>query len=447
MRRLVILAAVCVAALLLPAAASAAPNHDGKAAAGGPLARPHAVTPAGPAGARFVPLARTLTGNATLLVHVYSYGNGPEAGAMAGWWVGTDTESASGSGVVDADGLVAFTGVPAATENNGEIMIQPVLTDAVYSIWNLGWTDPVGIDMGVQPGRFTLRLNAGGPWPTYSWAAIDVIGRNGDAYQYTGTVATQTGTVTDATPVALNGDLQDGAVYFWNDEGVELPLSGLEARPGQTTSSGIVVNQADAQRLYNPTWASGKPGSIAKISFQNFPAGWSSVTYGMSQKPSTPAFKSYNTWTSAGGASPVLRSLAIPKTAPPGFTYDIYAQHSDGPLLLWEPFQVCTFTPSRTAVSSSGYVRFSGRVPFKKGSTKRVLVYRRTSSAGQPAKAGGFSLYNGWRKVGSCTTNGYGQYTTPSFRPGRTSWYVLWYPGDGADHWGAWTSVAKVAVR
>jgi len=64
---------------------------------------------------------------------------------------------------------------------------------------------------------------------------------------------------------------------------------------------------------------------------------------------------------------------------------------------------VCTFTPSRTAVSKTGTIRFGGRVPFDPGHTKKLTIYRRTSSAGQPDAKGGFSSKKGWTKVGTCT--------------------------------------------
>ncbi|MFA4964814.1 MAG: hypothetical protein WC709_04155 [Thermoleophilia bacterium] len=449
MRRLsAIFTGLLLAILALPAVASGVPSHAERAAAVGPIGPSPAPVPSAAAGPRFVPLPRALAGNATVLVHVYDYNSNPEVGAPVGWWVTTDTEQAFGSGVVDAAGLVTFTGVPGATANNGEIAIYPTSEDAYYDIWNLGWPDPAGTDMGVQPGRITLQLNAGGDWAAYGGQAdVDVYSQNGDAYQLADSLVTLTDASTSGVPLALGGSLMGGAVYFWSDQGTELPLSGQSVSPATTTTSGVEVDQASCQRITNSSWASGKPGTVTKLSFQNFPAGWVNWMYGQSEAGGVQPVKTYSDWTSPGGTSWVSRSFTIPTTAKAGFTYTIHAEHADGPLLLSEPFQVCTFTPSRTAVSRTGTVRFSGRVPFNPGYAKKLIVYKRTTTAGQPTVKGGFTSWKGWTKVGTCMTDTSGRYTTKSFRPGRTSWYVLWYPRDSKGHWGAWTSVAKVAVR
>lgn len=447
MKRLSVAAAVlALLTLALPAAAPAAGNHHAATRIAGPVARPPAAARQTLAGPRFLPLPRALTGGATVLVHVYDYTGNPEVGAQATWWVTTGTEQASGGGSADGSGLVTFTGVPAAVAGNGEIIVYPVSEDAYYDLWNLSWPDPAGTDMGVQPGRVSLELVAGGDWSDYGKAWFDIYSTNGDAYQDAGSWVQQSGSVTSAAPLALGGTLSMGAVNFRDDEGAEFSLTGLSSSPGATTASGLSIDQAAAQRIFiRNYWASGKPGSTTKLWFNGFPAGWVNALSGYSEAGGAQPVTFWSDWASPGPGW-VGRTLTIPKTAKPGFRYNFYAEHTVGPLRLREPYQVCTFTPSRAVVGRTGGVRFSGRVPFAAGHTKRLLIYRRTTSAGQPAVKGGFTSWKGWQKVSACTSDGSGRYTTKAFTPGRTSWYVLWYPGD-AYNWRAWTSVAKVTVR
>jgi hypothetical protein len=443
---LVVAFGLLATALALPAAALAAPSHHG-VRAGGPAARPPA-----PSNRLFAPRLAgplgTLTGNATLKVHVYGFASNPEVGAEVDWWVTTPTDGASGFGFTDATGLATITGVPAAAVGQGEIAIYGAA--AFYDIWNLDWVDPTGTDMGVQPGTVSIDLSAGGDWPNYGTAYCDLYSQNGDASQETASYVTQTGSgagsVTTAAPLVLGNDLGQGAILFWSDEGTEVSLAGLHTSPGTSVASGLNVNQVDAQRVYNFSWASGKPGTKTTISFQNFPAGWANVLFGLSEGGG--AGKAFGTWTALGGTGWVKRGFTIPTSAKPGFTYNIFAAHADGPLLLSEPFQVCTLNPSKASLAAPASIRFSGRVPFKKGSRKTVTLYRRLASAGQPGKVGGFSSWNGWRKVRTFKTDTLGRYRSPLVGASRTAWYVLWYSGTGdPDHWGAWTSVRKVVVR
>jgi hypothetical protein len=442
-------------ALLLPAAASAIPGHHStpafSAAAGGappanPLFAPRLASP-----------LYTLAGSATLKIHVLGFWSDPNVGAHVGWFVGTDTDHASGIGVTDGNGLVTFTGVPAASTSNGEIAVAPVSTDmydyVFYDLWNLGWSDPAGIDMAVQPGSVSLDVTTGGPWPAYDAALAVLYSQNGGAQQESVSVIRQTdatpGSVTSGTPLVLGSDLGAGAIEFWLDEGTEISLDGLHTSPGTSVASGINVNQADAQRMVpKSAWGSGKPGSSFVIRFQNFPPGWVNQLSGFSE--GNGAGKSFGSSTSDG--TDRSKTFTIPKSASPGFMYDITATHRDGPLSLTEPFQVCTLVPSKASLSAPGPIRFSGRVPFKKGSRKTVILYRRTASAGQPLHNGGFASWNGWKKIATFRTDTAGRYRSPLVNASRTAWYVLWYPANASSanssyHWAAWTSVVKVGVR
>jgi len=300
----------------------------------------------------------------------------------------------------------------------------------------------------------SLDVTAGGPWPAYQAALADLYSQNGSALQESVSVISQVGTdpgtVTAAAPLVLGSDLSVAALIFWLDEGTEISLDGLQTSPGTTVASGLNVLQADAQRLKPPkgNWESGKPGSKLVIALQNFPAGWVNQLSGFCE--GNGAGKSFGSWTSDGTNR--SKTFTIPTSAVPGFTYDIMAAHRDGPLTLSETFQVCTLKPSKASLAAPGSIRFSGRVPFKKGSRKTVILYRRLTSAGQPARPGGFASWNRWTRVAKFRTDTVGRFSSPLVRASRTAWYVLWYPGNAASdassyHWPAWTSVVKVGVR
>ncbi len=450
MNRASIIASACAAALLLPAAAAARPaTHHGRAPDRSAVARAASWRSGA---ARYVPLARTLSGTATVLVHAYNYDGTPIYPGTVGWSVDTGTDAAFGFKDTDATGLATLSPLPAAGTGQGEIVVFPNTGDFWFDVTNLSWP-ATGTDMGLQPGKVGMQLTAGGKLSPFDTAWVDLNTQNGDAEQLTETPVARVGAAgeaTDAAPLALQGTLEGGAVYFWPDQGAELALSGAVSA-NSTLDSGLSVDQATSPSMVNFTWASGKPGSTAVMSFQNFPVGWVNTMTGASDHPSVPAFRSYSDWQLPPTGDPsawTKANFTIPITAKPGFDYWISAAHTAGPLTLSEPYQVCSLTPSRTTVGKTGTVIFSGRVPFESGHAKRLIIYRRTTSAGQPAINGGFTSYKGWTRVGTCTTNGSGLYKTRStFKPGRTSWYVLWYPKDASGHWAAWTSVAKVTVR
>ncbi len=450
MKRLSVAVVVTLAVLVLPAAAAAIPSHHG-VKVGAPV-----VGALAPAGRYLAPHLMsplyTLTGSATIAVHVYGYAGAPEAGAGVIWMVGTDTDGAIDAGSTDANGLVTFTGVPAASANNGEILvIPPSDTFVYYDIWNLAWADPAGTDLVVRPGQVGLSLQGESDpfWNPYYSAMIVVYSDNGDAHQLAESITAQAdptapSVVTAASPLALPGNVTDAAVYFWNDEGMEFSLNGLTATAGAPVASGLTLDQAAAQRMYNFSWASGKPGTKTTIKFQNFPAGWQNHLSGYSVAGG--AAKDFGTWTSPGGTSWLSKSFTIPLSAKPGFNYDVAADHTTGTLSLAEGFQVCTLNPSKASLAAPGSIRFSGRVPFKQGSRKTVILYKRLTSAGQPGRVGGPTKVSGWKKVTSFKTDTAGKFRSPLVSASRTAWYVLWYPRDNS-HWGAWTSVKKVTVH
>ena len=452
-RSIVAVLTTVIVLLALPAVAAAVPGHRAARAAAPAAARPAPVARAFAPRLLSDPLG-VLTGTATIKVHVYRQDGNPQVGAEVAWGVFTDTDGASGSGPTDADGLAQFTGVPAASSNNGEITITPAAGDLYYDIWNLSWPD-AGFDAGYQPGAIQMDLLAGGyfndHFSAYPEAYFQTFSQNGDAYQEADSSQAHpaTATLMQAEPQVLNGTVLGGAVQFWYDEGTEPPIGGTAVTPGSTVDSGLTIDEATAQRMFNFTWASGKPGTKTTIRFQNFPAGWVNALSGVSESPSSPAFKDYGTWTMPGGTGWVARSFTIPTSARAGYPYDIYAEHTDGPLTMFEPFQVCTLVPSKATVKAGTSIRFSGRVPFNfyaaSPKAKTVILYRRSTRAGQPAGKGGAAV-KGWTKVRTFKTGTTGKYRSPLVPITRTGWYALWYPRDNYN-WAAWTSVVKVTAR
>ena len=113
-------------------------------------------------------------------------------------------------------------------------------------------------------------------------------------------------------------------------------------------------------------------------------------------------------------------------------------------------FQVASLTASRASVARGQSVRLTGTVPTEghwgatPGKSKLVTVYKRTTAAGQPTQWD--ARRNGWTVVGTYRTNRAGVFTTPYFRPTRTTWYVAAYAGDRTYH-PAFTSVLRVPVK
>ncbi len=414
---------------------------------------------------RYEPLARRiLSGTGTISLNVYSYAGQPEVNAEADWWVSTDTDYGTGYAYTDANGHVDLTGVPAATSANGEIAVflDPAVNpdNGVYDLWNLSWPDTGWIG-GLQPGRlpFTLVHDTSFGWQGWSAARVRLWAQNAGGEVHlartdipkTGATSTGYARTISTGPESLVG----GSIYFWDDEGMELSVEGIQVSPGSEATPRQTVSQADAQRVWMDYWGSGKPGTSTWLVMNNFPAGWVNEVNGVADYPSSARVKAFGTYTSTGEEFQGKR-IVIPSTAAPGYRYWVGAAHTTGPLALQTWFQTCTLKPSRATVSKGTAIALSGIVPIKghygskKGTPKYVTLYKTTSSRlaakGQPPVIGGKTLAAKWTKVGRVRTDGLGKYRKGSIRPSRTTWYCAWYPGD-AQYWGAWTSVAKVTVR
>jgi hypothetical protein len=465
MRRLFAAAVVCAAVLLVMAPAAlalTAPLHG--AAAPGPAkhnlaARSQALR----APAAFVPLARRiLTGSGTISLNVYSFLGQPEVGADTNWWVSTVDDYGTGSGVTDVNGHVDMTGVPAATSANGEIavLLDPAVNpdNGAYDLWNLSWGDTGWIG-GLQPGLLPVPIvrSSEAGWNTWSAARVWLWAENADQVHLARTDITPTGPTTygNARTITTGPEtLTAGALYFWDNQGLELPVSGLAVSPGVQADWGPTAYQSQAQRVWMDYWGSGKPGTRTWLALNNYPAGWLNHIAGVADYPRSARVRDFGTFTTTGRTNDDWKRITIPSTAAPGYAYWVWASHDDGPLSLQTWFQTCTLKPSKatvykgTSISLSGIVPIKGHYGSKRGTRKYVTIYKTTSATTaryQPNRTGGATV-RGWTKVARVRTDGLGKYRKGSVSVPRTTWYCAWYPGDSW-YWGAWTSVAKVTAR
>lgn len=464
MKHLFAVATLCAAVLLLSGVAVAgprsAPLHSlGHAGFGGHLSTAEAHADRAPA--RYVPLARTLTGTGTISLNVYQFDGNPEVGAEADWWVVEDTDWGTGYGYTDANGHVDLTGVPPATSDNGEIAVYLVSADdGMYDLWGMYWdTSWIG---GLQPGQLPLTITRSGMagWNAWSEARVRLYSQKGAETHMARTDITRTGSLTTGSARTITTGpetLNAGTIYFWDDEGMELPVSGTAVSPGATASPSLDLYQEDAQRIWTDFWGSGKPGTVTWLGLENYPNGWTNRIGGVASWPSTAAEKALGSLTSDGSTAPDWKRFTVPSTMAPGYKFYVWAEHTTGvgPLSLVTWFQTCTLKPSKSTVGAGTAIALKGVVPVKghRGSTpgirKYVTIYKTTSSKvagkGQPPRAGGKTV-TGWTKVARVSSDRLGRYSKGSIRPSRTTWYVAWYPGD-AWYWGAWTSLAKITVR
>lgn len=463
MQRLFVAAALCAASLLFAAPAAlavSAPSHA-SGHSGASARASFAKDRMDRAPLKYEPLARRLLiGSGTISLNVYSHTSQEEVGARADWLVLTDTDYGTGFGYTDVNGHVDLTGVPAATSDNGELTVSlPNAEDTLYDLWGLSWGDS-GWTGALQAGRLPVTIVRSGDanWNYWTEARVRLWTQNGAETHLARTDIARTAITTfgHARTITTGPEqLQAGTIYFWDDEGMELPVSGTAVSPGTTASTEVTAREADAQRVFMDYWGSGKPGTRTRLVMNNFPEGWTNAIGGVADWPQTAASKSFGTFTSQGDEYE-SKSMTIPSGVAPGYAYWVWADHSQGSLSLWTSFQVCTLKPSRATVGRSTAIALSGIVPIKghegskRGTPKYVHLYKTTSSRlaakGQPPVSGGGTRAAGWTRIGKVRTDGLGKYRKGSVRPGRTSWYVAWYPRDSW-YWGAWTSVAKVTVR
>ena len=285
MRRLFVAATVCAVVLLIavPAAlAVSAPLHaagHSGASARAPLAKNRMDR----VPLKYEPLARRiLIGGGTISLNVYPFNGPPEVGAEARWWVVEESDYGTGYGYTDADGHVDLTGVPAATASNGEITVFLDNPDnGMYDLSNAGW-GASGWSGGLQPGQLPVTIVRSSQSGWTNWAAARVwlwaANAGGESHLARTDIArTTTATTTNGYARTITTgpeSLTEGALYFWDDQGLELPVDGVAVSSGQEAAPGQTVYQSQAQRVWMDAWGSGKPGTRTWLGLNNYPSGW-----------------------------------------------------------------------------------------------------------------------------------------------------------------------------
>ena len=154
------------------------------------------------------------------------------------------------------------------------------------------------------------------------------------------------------------------AVYFWMNQGMEVPFAGTvkAAAMSATTISADQFNAPRFQTLQS-SWDSGKPGKKLILSLMGFPTGWAEQIRGRSDYPAD------GNWTDMAQftvqSSDITKPIVIPKTAKPGYFYWIAVDHTDGTAQPASALPGVLLNPSRTSVSPGGTIRLTGVVPVK----------------------------------------------------------------------------------
>jgi hypothetical protein len=261
------------------------------------------------------------------------------------------------------------------------------------------------------------------------------------------------GSVDDGTRAEVGVEAGTGAgavVYFWMNQGMEVPFEGTVS-PATLSATGIVADQSDAAQLetLQSPWDSGKPGKKIVLSLLHFPIGWVEQVRGRPDYPQSGRWTDITRLTVR--SSDITKAIVIPKSARPGYVYWIAVDHVGGALSLRVPYQVCSLKASRTRVTPGGTVRLSGVVPVqghwgsRRGVRKTLILYScPLRNAVQPAQWNPES--RGWRKIATLRTDGYGRFTSRALRLKKSSSFVVRYPGDDW-YWGAYTSPVSVLVK
>ena len=423
-------------------------------AGGGPAAAHRASPGLAAAPARLAALLNPLNvlsvGTAALNGHVYDGSLSPLNGAWVVWSAPVSGVWNNGEVVTAADGAYSFTDADAASGQGELLVFSPNTANGfIYERYGASWLDPGPTTFDFQAGIVPLTAYRSAPWSAWSecWFVLE----GSDAQTSVLSVQYVDPSDTSTSPVVYNGNVlagsyTSGSVNFWPDEGLEFSPPNVSAG---ATASGVTIDEANASRtgVASPWWASGKPGTSVKVAMGNFPAGWTVDFSGYSDWPPSAPTKTFWPTTTTGVANQ-FRTLTVPTTATPGYMYWIGEQHDGGLLYLETPFQVASLKPSAATIRRGASVTLTGVIPTRGhlGSTaglrKTVVLYKRTTSAGQPLS---YSSPKGWTKVASFMASGLGKYSFKQ-RPLRTTYYIVRYPGD-AWYWGAFTSVIHVTVR
>jgi hypothetical protein len=398
-------------------------------------------------------------GGGTVSGTVLSYRGAAQTSTWVEWGA-ADTHgiySIAGGALTDGSGAYTITGVGAAA-GTGELWVHPPGTDDYLRRFGLTFADPGTTTLDFRPGKLNFTTDRATSWR--NWKSVRVVTFGSDALSSTSaqTVigSTAAGGVSAAVK-ALPDTVTSAVVYYWPYQAAEwTPGAPVTITAGVTVSDTVTVSQAAALRLRvaAPFWRSGKPGSTVALAVANWPAAATAHFYAAPRFPAGGAATHFAlAFTSVGTQSQKV-TLHLPTTARPGYAYDFTAERTDSGshLSLTASFQVCTLKASATTIARGSAIRLSGVVPTQghwggaKGLRKVVTIFKRTTvpTIGQPTVWD--ATREGWQLADTSLANAYGNYTSAVFRPVRTTWYVVRYPGD-AWYWRAFTSVIKVTVH
>jgi len=398
-----------------------------------------------------------MAGSATVTCNVLSFAGDPEAAKVSASVRDTTGVIGSAEATTDAAGAAILTALPAAS-GNGVIVVRPVTGTWQYNLWDLTWPAE-GTTIDLRPGRLAMEIYRSdyGPFNRWPTAWVELVAEESGQYFVAGSLVTAPSTgnyITNADVVSISlgpATLDACAIYYWSNVGSEVLVAGTGIAPGTLAfdnwGTRVSTDQFDAQAVWLNGWASGKPGTATTLVLERCPAGWANAITAQASYPASAPVKSFGTFTSVGGRYQSKR-VTIPGTVKPGYAYTFDAAHISGPLVLATSFQTCTLVASRASISRGGSVRLSGVIPTvghlgtTPGKAKTLVLYKRTSSAGQPRAWD--AAKSGWTKAGTIAADRYGKYRIDQ-HPTRTTWYVVRYPGDKW-YWGAYTSVVKVRV-
>ena len=443
MRRLLIPAAT-VALLVLMTAPQAS------AAAGRPFDRvaQHALV---------APVPRDVTGGPlTVSGTVLSPTGAPVAGADVEWGYYNGGRWVYGSAATtDSTGRYTFTGVIAAS--TGTIDVYPASSDDAWGIGPVTFSStPVAGAYDVKPGRVTLT-NTDRTGVQYT----DIRAYTSGATGYCRTIITSQSAEVAAMPPSVNY-----ACARYRDRlglsmgGVEWTGGPIAVTSGTLATTGITVDEHNASWVYitSPYWGSGPPGSRIRLVADNWRSPMRATFTGYPGYPENASPVDYSTTLTATDGTARILTLTVPKSAKPGYAFDIETHRSDAisanggesNLYLTAGFEVCTLKASRTVVTAGSKVTLGGIVPTQghqgstKGDKKAVVLYSRTTKPSGPPTAWN-ATKKGWKKELSFKSNGYGAYSA-SGHLSRTKWFVVRYDGDDW-YYGGYTAVVKVTVR
>jgi hypothetical protein len=314
----------------------------------------------------------------------------------------------------------------------------------------------------VIPGAVAWTNTGGGPLGASSQLRIVLAGTASDP---DGSIWSQhrfAGGTTSGAAWSLPGVIQWSQCYYRDNEVATWTMADTTSTltvSAWALSGPIGFDQGSAarMRIVSPRWNSGKPGTVMKVRFENWPQWTHLALTGLDA--SLPA-TTWNDLTYDTSTSPVTSTfdLKVPATAKVGRTFTTDGQgrvtELDVPTYVQAYFQVCTLTPDRAKIAKGELVRLRGRVPVRlgpdgtAGTRKYVTIWARGKSA-TDAPAAWDPRASGWHKVATVRTDAYGRYVTPAvsaLKPTQSTSYVCRYPSD-AFHFRAYTSVCRVTVR